>query len=388
MTVGSKRMGSERRPETESQDLTSGTREAWPKVAIIVLNWNGWQDTIECLESLQRITYPNYQIIVVDNGSTDESVEKIKAWARGEILVESNFFEYDPSTKPVQQTEYDRETAEAGGVPEQENALRAFSPKQRMLLIKNEENLGFAAGNNVGLKYAIKADADYAFLLNNDTVVKNDFLEQAIKPTEKDEKVGIVGCKIYYAYRPQMIWYAGGKLSFFRPGGKTFGQGQLDLGQFDGVRDVTFVTGAAILVRREVFLNVGLLDERFFFGMEDYDLCRRVSKAGYRLLYTPTAVIWHKVGMSRERGPIAVYNGYKTSTIYMKKHLPRVLWLLWFCIYSLHTVLLPSHRELSQMDQRTYRRAVFWALKEGFLDIRITKEDLEHVQRTFALQRK
>lgn len=364
------------------------TKQHFPKVAIIVLNWNGWKDTIECLESLQQLAYPNYQIIVVDNGSTDNSVDKIKAWARGEIPVESKFFNYNPTTKPVQWIEYDRETAEAGGIPKEEVKLEKIIPNRRIILIQIGQNLGFAAGNNVAIRYALKKNFTYMLLLNNDTIVEKSFLMNMISRAEENQKVGIVGCKIYYANDPHRIWYAGGKLSFLRPGGKPLGQGQLDIGQFDRVRNVTFVTGAAMLVKREVFLHVGLLDERFFFGMEDYDFCRRVLKVGYRLLYTPTAVIWHKVGMSRERGPIAVYNGYKTSSIYMKKHLSRALWVLWFCIYSLHAVLLPPHQELSQIDRRIYRKATLWALKEGFLDTRITREDLKRVQEYFALLRK
>jgi len=120
-----------------------------PKVSIIILNWNGWKDTIECLESLYQITYPNYDVILVDNGSEDESIEKIKEYCEGKIMVESKFFKYDPSNKPIKIIEYTREEAEGGGGKEKK--ITNLPSDKKMILIKNEKNYGFAEGNNVGL---------------------------------------------------------------------------------------------------------------------------------------------------------------------------------------------------------------------------------------------
>ena len=113
-----------------------------PKVSIVILNWNGWEDTIECLESLYQITYPDYDVIVVDNGSEDESVEKIKEYAEGNIVVESKFFEYSSGNKPIKIIEYTREEAEAGGGKEEE--IADLPSNRKLIIIKNEKNYGFA----------------------------------------------------------------------------------------------------------------------------------------------------------------------------------------------------------------------------------------------------
>ena len=141
-----------------------------PKVSIIILNWNGWRDTIECLESLYQITYPNYDVIIVDNGSEDGSIQKIKEYAESKIKVESKFFEYSSENKPIKIIEYTREEAEAGGGKEKE--ITDLPSNKKMIIIKNEKNYGFAEGNNIAMRYALKAlNPDYILLLNNDTVV-------------------------------------------------------------------------------------------------------------------------------------------------------------------------------------------------------------------------
>ena len=115
-----------------------------PKISIITLNWNGWKDTIECLESLYQITYPNYDIIVVDNGSEDESIAKLEIYCEGEIKVESKFFEYSGENKPIKIIGYTREEAEAGGG--KDNEVAGLPSNRKLILIKNEKNYGFAEG--------------------------------------------------------------------------------------------------------------------------------------------------------------------------------------------------------------------------------------------------
>jgi GT2 family glycosyltransferase len=118
-----------------------------PRVSIIILNWNGWRDTIECLESLYRIDYPNYDVIVVDNSSTDDSIEKIKEYCEGKIAVDSKFFKYDPRNKPIEVVECGKD--EKPDIPK--------AQRDRLFLIKNDKNYGFAKGNNIGIQYALKA---------------------------------------------------------------------------------------------------------------------------------------------------------------------------------------------------------------------------------------
>lgn len=183
-----------------------------PKVAIIILNWNGWKDTIECLESLYQITYPNYDVIVVDNGSEDDSVERIKEYAESEIKIESKFFEYAPSNKPIKYIEYTREEAEAGGG--KEDKIVDLSSIRKMILIKNKQNLGFAGGCNVGIQYALQNGADYVLPLNNDTIIKEDFLDGFIGQASKYPDAGAIGPKIYFYDEPDKIWFAGGYIDW------------------------------------------------------------------------------------------------------------------------------------------------------------------------------
>lgn len=320
---GSKQMGSERRPKVKGHH-SPDTRETWPKVAIIVLNWNGWQDTIECLESLQRITYPNYQIVVVDNGSTDDSIEKIKAWARGEIPVESKFFEYDHDNKPVQCIEYDRETAEAGGIAEEEARVAGLPPNRRFILIQTGENLGFAGGNNVGIRHAVKAGYQYVCLLNNDTVAARNFLDEMVIVSRSNPKAGILGPKIYYYHDQRRIWFAGGAMLLWTGSARHYKEGVLDLNssaeaRFSPSIGVDFVTGCCMLVKSSFVQDIGLLDEDFFLYFEDVDFCHRACRAGWTLRICLGSHIWHKVNSIIGKGEEAWYHHTKSRLHWMLK---------------------------------------------------------------------
>ena len=275
-----------------------------PRVAIIILNWNGWEDTLECLESVYQITYPNYDVIVVDNGSEDESVQKIREYCGGEIEVESKFFEYSGENKPIKIIEYTREEAEAGGG--KERGIVDLPSNRKMILIKNEENYGFAEGNNIGMRYALKAlNPDYVLLLNNDTVVDGEFLGELVKVGESDGKIGIVGPKIYYYNyngNRDVIWFAGGKISplremvYFH-----IGSNKEDQGQYDGIKEVDWISGAALMLKSSVIKKLSLLNSKYFFGNEDVEYCIKARRQSIKVIYVPTAKIWHKVGVSRAK---------------------------------------------------------------------------------------
>jgi len=328
-------MGSKRRPETKGQDGPRRTRKPWPKVAIIILNWNGWRDTIECLESLQQITYPNYQIIVVDNGSTDDSVEKIKAWARGEIPVESKFLKYDPSTKPVQWIEYDRATAEASGSTEEETKLRGLPPYHRLVIIQTGDNLGFSGGNNIGIKYALAQGADYVLLLNDDTVVAPGFVEPLIEVCIQDRNVGMAGPKINYYDHPDTIHSAGGKVSLWRGQAWHVGLLEKDVGQYEAIRAVEYLTGCVLLVSREVCETIGLLDENYFLYFEDTDWCLRARSAGFELVYVPSSQVWHKTSITlwTSRNTTQAFYLTRNQLYFMRKHARWYHWLVFSVLW-------------------------------------------------------
>jgi GT2 family glycosyltransferase len=296
-----------------------------PKVSIIILNWNGWEDTIECLESLYQITYPNYDVIVVDNGSEDESIEKIKEYAEGKGKVESKFFEYNPENKPIKVVEYTREEAEAGGGKEDE--IASSPPNRKLIFIKNEKNYGFAEGNNIAMRYALKAlNPDYILLLNNDTVVDKEFLTELVKVAESDERIGIAGPKIYFYDEPRRLWATGDQKSI----------GKIDNSQYNDIKEVKRVLGCAFFVRVRVLEKVGLLDPDFFLYGEEDDYCMRVKTAGYKLYFSPSSLIWHKSPLQGlHLKPYQVYYNSRNNIILRRKNYPGINFYIFMFRYLL-----------------------------------------------------
>jgi GT2 family glycosyltransferase len=219
------------------------------KTSVLILSWNGETYLPDCLNVVMAQSHAPHEVILVDNASTDGSVE----------LVAANF----PQVK----------------------------------IICNDENLGFAGGMNVGLK---EATGDIAVLLNQDTVVREDWLAELVKAMETDKHIGIAGCKILYP-DGQTIQHAGGYLEYPLGLSHHYGYGDLDQGQWDEQREVEYVTGAAMAIRREVLGRIGYLDEDFFPAyFEDADLCLRARQAGYKVVYVPTAALLHHESTSTE----------------------------------------------------------------------------------------
>jgi hypothetical protein len=253
-----------------------------PQVAIIVLNWNGRDDTLACLGSLSHLDYPNHEIVVIDNGSADDSVAAVQAAFPSVTLIEAG------------------------------------------------DNLGFAGGNNLGLERAQAMHADYALLLNNDTEVAPDCLSQLVEAAEADPKVGVVGPMIYYFAQPELIWSAGGGVDWRWGDTHMIGIGEPDRGQFgDQPRSVDFVTGCALLIKMPVVEQVGPLDGRFFAYYEENEWCVRVQRAGYKTLHVPKAKVWHKISPdAREATPQVHYYMIRNRLLFLK--LARARPAAWF----------------------------------------------------------
>lgn len=234
------------------------------RTAILILNWNGGQVTIDCLNSLKCITYPNYEIILIDNGSIDSSLETIR-----------NLF---PQVTTI--------------------ALGA--------------NRGFVEGNNAGILAAQAAGADLVLLLNNDTVVAPDFLSKLVDVLACGADIGAVGPTIYYHETPELIWSAGGLIDWSRGTTRMLNINDTDRTFANSTpRAVDFVTGCALLVKMDVVQKVGLLDPRFFAYYEETEWCVRIGRAGYRILHVPDARIWHKIS-SEKREASAIVQYYMT----------------------------------------------------------------------------
>lgn len=248
------------------------------RVYIIIVNWNGWRDTIECLESLQRITYSGCSVVLCDNGSDNESVAHFRNWA---------------NQKGVTYAEYQREEAEAGGQADADPWL---------VLIRNGENLGFAGGNNVGLRYALaRNDLSYAWLLNNDTVVEPEALSHMVKRMELLPSAGMCGSTICYYHEPQRIQALGGGYYCRWIGlpwhyGRFTNQGK-PRNSSKAEAWMNYVEGASMLVSKQFLKEIGLMCEDYFLYFEEADWAVR-AKDKFRLLYSSESVVYHKVGGS------------------------------------------------------------------------------------------
>jgi GT2 family glycosyltransferase len=282
-----------------------------PPVSIIILNWNGWQDTIECLESVYQIDYSNYNVIVVDNASTDHSIKKIKEYCEGKIEVESKFFKYKNGNKPIKVIEHD-----------EEELNEKFNKFKGLILLKNHKNYGFAEGNNKAIQYALKnLKNDYILLLNNDTVVDKEFLTQLVN-IAKNKKIGFVGPKTYY-YEfnggSNVIGFAGGILNRRKCQLNPVGKDELDEGQYDQSKKVDYVEGSCLLIKKEIIKEIGCFDSDYFTYWEEVDWCIRGIKADYISFYSPKAKIWHKTRAS-EVGASSIYYMIKNRFLFIKKN--------------------------------------------------------------------
>jgi len=362
----------------------------WPAVTVLVLNYNGWRDTIACLDSLRQLTYPNYRIVVIDNGSSNDSVEMIRAWAGGRLDTDGSRTGSGPAVPVMEIIEYERPTAEAGGVEEEEERFTRLASDRRLVLIRCSGNLGFSAGNNVGIRYALTGDCAYVLLLNNDTCVEPGFLEPLVSACERYPEAVMATGKIFYFDPPSTIWYAGGRMDLVRGGGVHRGIGKTDRGQYDAPGETDFASGCLMLLDRRILTELGLLDERFYLGGEDNILCWKVRRHGYTIRYEPAARIRHRVGASRETiRPRHVYNCYLAKALVMKRILRRGWWLLWYGLFRAYCLTWARYRLKRRQSEQVgsalppeaFYRAIDLALAHARTKEAITGEDLAAVDR-------
>jgi len=317
------------------------------KVAIIILNYNCWQDSIETIESVLKNDYSNFEIIVIDNYSSDDSWEKLSHW-------------------------YNK----------QKN--KALSATSKILLMKNEVNSGFAGGNNLGIKIALERGADYILILNPDVEVKPNFLTElmnwALK--NKSKKIGFLGPRIFYYHNRNLIYSNGGKINWSLTKGELIDNGKdfqklktqnsklktlvkrfpdaylktQNVGNIEDVKDEPFktdyVSGTALLVSKEVLKDIGLMDESFFLYYEDTEWALRASKKGYQHFIVPTSIIYHKESVSTGKFSYNyIYYHTRNALMMAKKHgnIFIKIYLIFFIIQKtlkqiLKLIFIPSKR--------------------------------------------
>jgi GT2 family glycosyltransferase len=188
-------------------------------------------------------------------------------------------------------------------------------------LVQTGKNLGFAGGNNVGIRHALEQGANYIWLLNNDTIVDSAALSELVRAAQLDDKVGIAGSKIYYYNQPNVIWFAGGWLKNWSGTAGNIGQSKKDEERYNKMAEVDFITGCSLLIKSRVVTRVGLMDERFFLLFEEVDWNQRVKKQGYKILYVPNSKVWHKVSVSIGiDSPASYYYIIRNSLLFTLKH--------------------------------------------------------------------
>lgn len=243
-------------------------------IYIIIVNYNGWKDTIECIHSLRRIYSDTINLVIVDNKSVDTSVSHIEK-------------ELDDHTK----------------------------------LLKSDENRGFSAGNNIGIRYALSQNAKYILLLNNDTLVEEDFITPLVQFASRHSDCGIISPRIYYNRDKDLIWYDGGTFHYHTCRAEHY-RINTKISTAKGINESNFVSGCCMLIPAEVIKKVGLMDEDFFLYVEDTEYCLRVMKMGYKLFWDASHCIYHKVSVSTGKiSGLSQYYEIRNRRLLAKKYL-------------------------------------------------------------------
>lgn len=244
------------------------------KILIILVNWNGKKDTLECLSSLQKVNYPHFTTVVVDNGSHDDSVP----------------------------------------------CIRSVFPK--IPIFETKQNLGFAGGNNIAIEWGLKKDFDWILLLNNDTTVDPQFLHEFMQAAIQKPKAKILGAKIYRYHEPTTIDHLGGVWNPSIGEFDSIAISKLDDGiSFEEMKPVDYVCGAALFMHRSVPEKIGMLEKDFFLFWEETDFCCRARRAGFEVWTAPRAKIWHKVSSSFTGGkPQMHYFWWRSRLLWIQRN--------------------------------------------------------------------
>ena len=281
-----------------------------PRVAIVILIWNGKADTVECLHSLRDDSYPNKEIIIVDNGSTDESAAEIR---------------------------------------------RDFP---EVTVLETGSNLGFTGGNNVGIRHALECGSDYIFLLNNDTTVEPCALSTLVAAAQAEPGFGLLAPVIHCFYPPREIWFADSRLELHR--GAAWHDNSRQPERTHQPYEVPWATGCAMLIRAALLRELGGFDDRYYLSWEDVDLCLRVRKAGLAIATVPAARIYHKGGRSGQRMPDGqYYYTVRNSLLLIREHLKwpvypaAALQILWLSLRNCRRLYSREPGEFSRYARTT-----------------------------------
>ncbi len=278
------------------------------KTVIVVLNWNSHEVTKECVQSLLAMTGASFEILIVDNGSRDGSLEYLR----------QAFPEID--------------------------------------IIPNSRNLGFTGGCNLGINQAMDQGSDYVLLVNNDTIVKPTFLAELLAESERNPRAGMVSPKIYYFDDPNRIWWAGGAFSLWQGIPRHLGWKEKETGKYEVACTIDWATGCGLLLKCEALREAGLFDEKIFANGEDLDLSLRMRELGWKIRYAPESKMWHKEGFATRRNVgehIRKFTATRNILWVMHKHARPVQWLTFWPFFLIRYVLLIVLKSLWHGDVKS-----------------------------------
>lgn len=256
-------------------------RDDNPLVYIIILNYNNFKDTLDCLESVKGISYPNYKVVVIDNASENDSVKWIQDWlikqgVEHQVLYEDKF-------DKIKDADF-------------------------TLIVKNK-NTGYAGGNNTGIKFAIEKGANCVWILNNDTTVHPSALTELIKVMERYPMAGVVGSKIYFSDKPERIWFSSGHY-YYTTDKKDDITDSIE-------KEIRVISGCSFLIKRDLIEDIGLLWEGYFLYFEEDDYCMRAKRKGWKIYFCPLSKVYHKISGSVKEDPqVFLYYKVRNYMIY------------------------------------------------------------------------
>ena len=311
-------------------------------IGIVTVNFNSFNDTFELIKSIEKISYKDFSMYIVDNGSKNNEYSKL-------LDLKKN--------------------------------IHSFNCE----VLHSKENLGFAGGYNLGILRALSDRNDGILILSNDTTVEINFLTELVKTANNNNNVGIVGGKIFYFDRPDILWTVGGKVNRWF-GSKYFGNNKLDNGQFDNI-SISHVSGCMALIPRETLLNIGLFDESYFFRGEEWDLCFRIKKNGLNAFLSKNSKIFHKVSKSVSRySKFDLYCAYRSKLLFVSKFQPKFIAWLWIKIFK--RILIYKYfyfsksaksRELDFMTKGEYNELINKVYSDFYSKIPITSNYLKRI---------
>jgi len=268
-----------------------------PKVGIIIANWNRPFDTIECIKSLFDMDYKNFHIILLDNGSSDNSLDLILDNFNGYV------FELDIANREINNLILSLNNSEYFNVILNNLKRDDVSIVRGLItIIKLNKNVGYAKANNIAIKICLNImNPDYLWLLNNDTVVDKKSLTNLVSEAENDKSALLLGSKILNYYKKNIIDSAGGRINTLIGRVRHIGFNEPDDGRYNVSKYVDYVTGCSVLVRKLAIGKIGYIPEDYFLYFEDTEWCIKARKLGYRVKYIPSSIVYHKISKSTNR---------------------------------------------------------------------------------------